>query len=73
LGVGLITLHPKNKLVTKNVTEPRTWTESLDYRPKLQNMDMKFGTWNVRILERWDGVMWTGLVWLRIGTGGELL
>jgi hypothetical protein len=25
-----------------------------------------------RILERWDGVMWTGLVWLRIGTGGEL-
>jgi hypothetical protein len=34
-------------------------------------MDMRFGTWNVR--ERWDGVMWTGLVWLRIGTGGELL
>jgi hypothetical protein len=28
---------------------------------------------NIRILERWDGVMWTGLVWLRIGTGGELL
>jgi hypothetical protein len=25
------------------------------------------------ILERWDGVMWTGLVWLRIETGGELL
>jgi hypothetical protein len=24
------------------------------------------------ILERWDGVMWTGLVWLRIRTGGEL-
>jgi hypothetical protein len=23
------------------------------------------------ILERWDGVMWTGLVWLRIGTGRE--
>jgi hypothetical protein len=22
---------------------------------------------------RWDGVMWSGLVWLRIGTGGELL
>jgi hypothetical protein len=22
---------------------------------------------------RWDGLMWTGLVWLRIGTGGELL
>jgi hypothetical protein len=25
------------------------------------------------ILEREDGVVWTGLVWLRIGTGGELL
>jgi hypothetical protein len=24
-------------------------------------------------LERWYGVMWTGLVWLRIGTGRELL
>jgi hypothetical protein len=28
---------------------------------------------NSGMLERWDGVMWTGLVWLRIGTGGELL
>jgi hypothetical protein len=25
------------------------------------------------ILKRWDRVMWNGLVWLRIGTGGELL
>jgi hypothetical protein len=24
-------------------------------------------------LERWDGMEWIGLVWLRIGTGGELL
>jgi hypothetical protein len=24
-------------------------------------------------LLRWDGVMWTGLVWLRIGIGGVLL
>jgi hypothetical protein len=24
-------------------------------------------------LEEIDGVVWTGLVWLRIGTGGELL
>jgi hypothetical protein len=29
---------------------------------------------NIRMdLERWDGVMWIGLVWLRIGTSGELL
>jgi hypothetical protein len=25
------------------------------------------------LLERWDRVMWTGFVWLMIGTGGELL
>jgi hypothetical protein len=24
-------------------------------------------------LARWDGMVWAGLVWLRIGTGGELL
>jgi hypothetical protein len=29
---------------------------------------------NIRMdLGEWDGVIWTGLVWLRIGTGGELL
>jgi hypothetical protein len=33
---------------------------------------MEYG-YEIWILERWDGVMWTGLVWLRIGTGGELL
>jgi hypothetical protein len=31
----------------------------------------------IRMIEsrrmRWDAVMWTGLVWLRIGAGGELL
>jgi hypothetical protein len=25
------------------------------------------------VFERCDGVMWTGLVWIKIGTGGELL
>jgi hypothetical protein len=25
------------------------------------------------ILEKYDGVVWTRLAWLRIGTGGELL
>jgi hypothetical protein len=35
-------------------------------------MDMRFGTWNVRkqILERQDGMVWIGLIWLRIGTSG---
>jgi hypothetical protein len=36
---------------------------------------LRVGGWIILgwILERSDGVMWTGLVWLRIGTGGELL
>jgi len=25
------------------------------------------------IYRKWDGGAWTGLIWLRIGTGGELL
>jgi hypothetical protein len=25
------------------------------------------------ILERWDGVMWAGLAWLRIRTGREIM
>jgi len=24
-------------------------------------------------LKKWDGDAWTGLIWLRIGTGGGLL
>jgi hypothetical protein len=25
------------------------------------------------IVKKWDGEEWTGLIWLRIGTGGGLL
>jgi hypothetical protein len=28
---------------------------------------------NIRMDLRHDGVVWTGLIWLRIGTSGELL
>jgi hypothetical protein len=55
--VGITTLHHKNKLVAKNLREPRTWTDSLDKRPKLWNMDMRFGTWNVRNLYRVGSLM----------------
>jgi hypothetical protein len=49
------------------------WWESQRERYYYEDQDV--GGWIIlrRILERWDGVMWTGLVWLRIGTGGELL
>jgi hypothetical protein len=48
LDVGLTTPHRKNKLVMKDHRRPRTWTDSLDKRPKRKKMDMGFGTWNVR-------------------------
>jgi hypothetical protein len=40
----------QNKFVKKNQTEPQTWMNSLDKRPKQRNMDMRFGTWNVKSL-----------------------
>jgi hypothetical protein len=37
--------------------------------------DQDVGGWTISkwILERLDGMMWTGLIWLRIGTSGRLL
>jgi hypothetical protein len=29
--------------------------------------------WTVIIVRMWDGEAWTGLIWLRIGTGGVIL
>jgi hypothetical protein len=62
--VGLTTLHHKNKLVTKNQTEPRTWTDSLDKRPMRRNTDMRFGTWNVNIRMDLGEVGWGDVDWI---------
>jgi hypothetical protein len=37
--------------------------------------DQEVGGWIILrwFLERWDGVVWTGLVLCRMGTNGELL
>jgi hypothetical protein len=51
-GVGLTTARRKNKLFTKDHKKPRTWTDSLDKRPKRKKMNMIFGTWNVRSMYR---------------------
>jgi hypothetical protein len=45
----------------KTSKEPRAWTGSLDKRPKLRNMDMRF---HIRLdlgEVRWDDVDWIGL------------
>jgi hypothetical protein len=55
LGVGSranISSPQKYKLFTKDRNKPRTWTGSLDKRPKRKNMDMRFGIWNVRSMYR---------------------
>jgi hypothetical protein len=46
--LGLI----KNKLLMNCYVEHRTWTASLNKWHKLQNMDMRFSTWNMRSLYR---------------------
>jgi hypothetical protein len=46
---GANNLSPqKNSLVMKHLTELRTWMDSLDKRSKRRDMDMRFGTFNVR-------------------------
>jgi hypothetical protein len=47
----------KNKFLINNLHKPRTWTDSLDKRPKLRDMDMRFGTRNVRRLYRAGSLM----------------
>jgi hypothetical protein len=32
--------------------KPQNWTDSVDKRPKLKKMDMRFGKWNVRSMYR---------------------
>jgi hypothetical protein len=55
--VELTTLHLKKKLVMTNLHKPQTWRDTLDKRPKIRNMDTRFGTWNVRSLYRAGSLM----------------
>jgi hypothetical protein len=36
----------------KGHKKPRTWTDSVDKRPKRKKMHMRYGTWNVRSMYR---------------------
>jgi hypothetical protein len=54
--VGLQPFAVINQHAMKTYEEFRTWTESLDKRPKLLNMDMRLVTWTVRILYRGGGL-----------------
>jgi hypothetical protein len=49
------------------------WWESQRERDDWGDQDI--GGWTILgwILERYDGVVWIGLMWLRIGTSGGLV
>jgi hypothetical protein len=49
------------------------WWESQKERDCYENLDLGGRLIFKWILERWDRVVWTGLIRLRIGTCGELL
>jgi hypothetical protein len=55
--VGLTTPHRKKQIRYEKLHKPRTWTDSLDGRPKRRNMDMIFGTGNVNSLYRAGSLM----------------
>jgi hypothetical protein len=68
LGLGLTTPHRKNKLLMKSHKELRIFTDYLEGKRPLGRPRRKWID-NIKM----DWVVWTGLVWLRIDTGGELL
>jgi hypothetical protein len=49
------------------------WWESQKKRDQWEDQDV--GGWTISkwILERFNGMVWTGLIWLRIGTTGGFL
>jgi hypothetical protein len=49
------------------------WWESQKERDHWEGQDV--GGWTILkwILERYDGMVWIGLIWLRIGISGGLL
>jgi hypothetical protein len=49
------------------------WWENQKERDDLEDLDVGSRIILKWTLERQDGVVWTGLVWLRIGTSGGLL
>jgi hypothetical protein len=49
------------------------WWESQKERDHCEDHGVYAWTILNWILERYDGMVWSGLIWLRIGTNGRLL
>jgi hypothetical protein len=48
------------------------WWESQKKRDHQEDLKVGGRIMLKRILDKWDGVVWTGFIWLRIGTSGGL-
>jgi hypothetical protein len=55
--VGLTTLHRKKQTYYGNIMRASDLDGSLNKQPKRRNMDMRFGTWNIRSLYRMGSLM----------------
>ena len=51
----------------------RVWRGDLTERGHLQDLDVDGTIIFKWMFKKWDGMSRTGLIWLRIGTGGWLL
>jgi hypothetical protein len=49
------------------------WLENLKGRDHLEDLSIDGRIILERILGKYDGNIWTGFIWLRIGTSGGLL
>jgi hypothetical protein len=54
-------------------THTKLWYENLKGREHSEELGVDGKTISERILEKHGGKVWTGFIWLRIGTSGELL
>jgi hypothetical protein len=49
------------------------WWESQKERNYQQDLDVRGRIILKLVLEKWDELIWTGLIWVRVGSSGGLL
>jgi hypothetical protein len=61
------------ELMGRRWTRIELWWESQKKRDNQENIDVGGSILLRGILERYNGVLWAGLIWFRIGTNGGIL